>query len=228
MQPGNGVPADDPFEVARRRMVDEQLVARGVKDARVLDVMGRLPRHRFVDAALEARAYGDHAIPIGEHQTLSQPYIVARMLELAEIESGSVVLEIGTGTGYQTALIAGLAARVYSVERVPSLVRRASRRLEAMGVPNAALRHGDGSLGWPEFAPYDRVIVSAGAPHVPAALRDQLKVGGILVIPVGDAAQQHLEVWRRRETERWETERRGVCRFVPLLGRDAWVKPATE
>src|SRR5262249_11987281 len=190
----------------------------GVKGGRVLDGMRRVPGREFGDAALEARAYGDHALPIGEHQTLSQPYIVARMLELASIGPPDVVLEIGTGTGYQTALIAGLATRVYSVERVPSLVRRAARRLDAMGVRNVAFRHGDGSLGRPEFASYDRVIVAAGAPHVPAALRDQLKVGGILVIPVGDAAQQHLEVWHRREPERWETERRGECRFVPLLG----------
>ncbi len=225
---GNGAGAGDDGEVARRRMVDEQIAGRGVRDARVLQAMREVPRHRFVDPALAAQAYGDHALPIGELQTLSQPYIVARMLELAELRPEDSVLEVGTGTGYQTALLARLASRVYSVERLPSLVRRASRLLDQLGVRNVAFRHGDGSLGWPDFAPYDRVIVSAGAPRVPAALREQLQIGGVLVIPVGDASLQHLEVWRRREADRWESRRHGECRFVPLLGRDAWDKPPAE
>jgi protein-L-isoaspartate(D-aspartate) O-methyltransferase len=222
---GNGPVPPDPFEVARRRMVDEQLVARGIRDRRVLAAMRELPRHLFVEPALAAQAYGDNALPIGEGQTVSQPYIVARMLELLALEGGESVLEIGTGTGYQTALLSRLAKNVYTVERLAGLVRLASRRLESLGVRNAALRHGDGSLGWPEFAPYDRVLVSAGAPRVPAALREQLRVGGAVVIPVGGASLQHLEVWRRQEGDRWHRERHGDCRFVPLVGRDAWGQP---
>jgi protein-L-isoaspartate(D-aspartate) O-methyltransferase len=209
-------------------MVEEQLVPRGIRDARVLQVMTEVPRHYFVDSALASQAYSDNALPIGERQTLSQPYIVARMLQLLELRGGEAVLEIGTGTGYQTALLARLAAKVYSVERLPSLVRKAAQRLQGMGARNVAFRHGDGSLGWPEFAPYDRVLVSAGAPRVPDALRQQLATGGILVIPVGDASVQRLEVWRRHEPDRWTTERHGDCRFVPLVGRDAWEKPPAE
>lgn len=212
----------DPFEVARRRMVEDQLAARGIRDRRVLDAMGQVPRHDFVDAALLARAYGDHALPTAEGQTISQPWIVARMLELLAIEPGHRVLEVGTGSGYQTALVARLAGRVFSIERVASLSRAAQARLDRMGVRNVALRHGDGSLGWQEFAPYARVLVSAAAPRVPEALRAQLDDDGILVIPVGGPQLQHLEVWRREPGDRWRHARFGECRFVPLLGRDAW------
>jgi len=224
----NGVPlaADaDPFTPARRRMVEEQLRARGIRDRRVLDAMGAVPRHTFVDPGYHARAYGDHALPSEQGQTISQPYIVARMLELAELEATHRVLEIGTGTGYQTALLARLADRVYSVERVPSLVRGADQRLRALGVSNVILRHGDGTLGWQEFAPYDRVLVAAAAPRVPESLRAQLAEPGVLVIPVGGEERQHLEVWRREPSGRWEGRRYGECRFVPLLGRDAWPDP---
>lgn len=212
----------DPYEVARRRMVGEQLAGRGIRDARVLAVMGEVPRHLFVDPALEQRAYGDHALPTAEGQTISQPWIVARMLELLMVEPGHRVLEVGTGSGYQTALLARLAERVFSIERVPSLLRAAQGRLERIGIRNVALRHGDGTLGWQEFAPYARVLVSAAAPRVPDALRAQLDDGGVLVIPVGGPQLQHLEVWQRLPGDRWRHERRGECRFVPLLGRDAW------
>jgi protein-L-isoaspartate(D-aspartate) O-methyltransferase len=212
----------DHFALARRRMVDEQLYGRGIRDERVLAVMNTVPRHRFVDPALESRAYGDYALPSAEGQTISQPYIVARMLELAELAPHHRVLEVGTGTGYQTALLSRLSERVFSVERVPSLLRAAQQRLEALGASNVAFRHGDGSLGWPEFAPYDRVLVAAAAPRVPDALRDQLGERGILVIPVGGAQFQHMEVWRRLASGQWEQYRHGECRFVPLLGRDAW------
>jgi len=227
----NGVPlaADvDPYTPARRRMVEEQLKARGIRDRRVLDAMGTVPRHAFVDPGFVARAYGDHALPSEQGQTISQPYIVARMLELAEIEPTHRVLEVGTGTGYQTALLARLAERVYSVERVPSLLRAADLRLQALGVRNVALRHGDGSLGWQEFAPYDRVLVAAAAPRVPDSLRAQLQEPGVLVIPVGGEERQHLEVWRRLPDGHWEHRRRGECRFVPLLGRDAWGESEPE
>jgi len=212
----------DPYEVARRRMIDEQLVARGICDRRVLEAMAAVPRHEFIDPALWSRAYGDHALPTVEGQTISQPYIVARMLELTELDPAHRVLEIGTGSGYQTALLARLAEKVFSVERVPALTRAAQSRLTALGVRNVALRHGDGSLGWQEFAPYDRVLVAAAAPRVPDALRAQLKERGVLVIPVGGPHTQHLEVWRRTPGDRWEHSRHGDCRFVPLVGRDAW------
>jgi len=229
----NGLPvaADpDPWAPARRRMVEEQLRARGIHDRRVLEAMGAIPRHIFVDPGYVTRAYGDHALPSEQGQTISQPYIVARMLELAELEATHRVLEIGTGTGYQTALLARLVERVYSVERVPSLLRAADQRLQALGVRNLVLRHGDGSLGWQEFAPYDRVLVAAAAPRVPGSLRAQLGESGVLVIPVGGEERQHLEVWRMMAGGRWEGRRHGECRFVPLLGRDAWpdVPPKTE
>ena len=212
----------DPYGPARRRMVEDQLRGRGVRHPRVLEAMAKVPRHLFVDPAFIPRAYGDHALPTAEGQTISQPYIVARMLELAEIEPPDRVLEIGTGSGYQTALLAHLAERVFSVERVPSLLRASQQCLESLGIRNVALRHGDGTLGWQEFAPYDRVLVTAAAPRVPDALRDQLGERGVLVIPVGGAESQRLEVWRRRPGDRWERRQHGECRFVPLVGRDAW------
>jgi protein-L-isoaspartate(D-aspartate) O-methyltransferase len=219
MNAGNGL-AD--FSVARRRMIEEQLVGRGIRDARVLEAMVAVPRHRFVDPSLWGRAYGDHALPTAEGQTISQPWIVAHMLELAELSAEQRVLEIGTGSGYQTALLARLVERVFSVERVPALLRAARTRLDELAVANVALRHGDGSLGWQAFAPYARVVVTAAAPRVPRALLDQLGDRGVLVIPVGGARLQHLEVWRRSSAGRWEHTRHGECRFVPLVGRDAW------
>jgi protein-L-isoaspartate(D-aspartate) O-methyltransferase len=210
------------FSVARRRMIEEQLRARGIRDPRVLPAMAAVPRHHFVDPSLWPRAYGDHALPTADGQTISQPWIVARMLELAEIDPEDRVLEIGTGSGYQTALLARLAARVFSVERVAGLLRAARRRLDDLGIANVALRHGDGSLGWQDFGPYARVLVTAAAPRVPQALFDQLGDRGVLVIPVGGPRLQHLEVWRRTADGQWERSRYGECRFVPLVGRDAW------
>jgi protein-L-isoaspartate(D-aspartate) O-methyltransferase len=212
----------DAYATARRRMVDEQLASRGIRDPRVLEAMGAMPRHLFVDAGFEPRAYGDHALPIAEGQTISQPYIVARMLELARLEPQHRVLEIGTGSGYQTALLARLVERVFSVERIPSLLRSAQQRLTALGIHNVALRHADGSMGWQEFSPYDRVLVAAAAPRVPDALREQLGERGLLVIPVGGPQYQQMEVWVRTAEEQWEHRKFGECRFVPLVGRDAW------
>ncbi len=211
----------DEYAVARRRMVEEQLAGRGIRDARVLAAMAEVPRHRFVEPGFESRAYGDFALPAAEGQTISQPWIVGRMLELADLDADATVLEIGTGTGYQTALLSGLVARVFTVERVASLLRTARLRLELLGRANVAYRHGDGSLGWQEFAPYARVLAAAAAPHVPEALLQQLADGGVLVIPVGGAATQRLEVWRKRG-DHFAHERHGECRFVPLIGRDAW------
>ena len=223
-------PAADPYAMARRRMVREQLAGRGIREARVLEVMGTAPRHAFVDAALQPRAYGDHALPTAEGQTISQPWIVARMLELACLEPGHRVLEVGTGSGYQTFLLSSLCERVYSVERVPSLLQAARARLEALGVRNAQLRHGDGSLGWQAFAPYDRVLVAAAAPRVPDALRAQSSERGLIVIPVGGPDSQLLEVWSRDSGGNWMRTQHRECRFVPLVGRDAWDTgdPASE
>jgi len=219
-----GPAADDAdvYATARRRMVEEQLLGRGIRDPRVLEAMGAMPRHRFVDGAFLGRAYGDHALPTAEGQTISQPWIVARMLELAQLEPHHRVLEIGTGSGYQTALLGRLVEKVFTVERVASLLRAAQARLDAMGVRNVAYRHGDGSLGWQEYGPYARVLVTAAAPRVPDALRAQLEDQGLLVIPVGGPQSQHLEVWQKLPGERWTHRRYGECRFVPLLGRDAW------
>ncbi len=220
-------PADD-VATARRRMGEEQLVARGIKDPRVLEAMGALPRHHFVDPALLARAYGDHALPTAEGQTISQPYIVARMLELAALEAHHRVLEVGTGTGYQAALLARPVEHVFSIERLPRLMSGARSRLDALGIRNVTLRLGDGSLGWREFAPYDRVLVAAAAPRVPDALREQLGERGLLVIPVGGSQYQHLEVWSRSADGQWGHQRYGECRFVPLVGEDAWRREPGE
>ena len=215
------VPEPDDLADSRRRMVDEQLVARGIHDPGVLAAMRRLPRHLFVEAEWRSRAYADCALPAREGQTISQPWIVARMLELAELEPGLRVLEIGTGTGYQTALLAELAGEVYTIERIASLLDAARCRLTGMGYANVRFAAGDGTLGWQEFAPYARVLAAAAAPHVPRALLDQLGDGGLLVIPVGGAQSQHLDVWRRRG-DRFLHDRYDECRFVPLIGQDAW------
>jgi protein-L-isoaspartate(D-aspartate) O-methyltransferase len=212
----------DAFAAERGRMVEEQIRARGVRDPRVLAAMRELPRHLFLPRALWSEAYGDWALPITCGQTISQPYIVARMLELAEIGPDHRVLEVGTGSGYQTALLSRLAREVCSVERLHDLLEAARERLSACGATNVRLREGDGTLGWREFAPYDTVVVAAAAPRVPEALKEQLGDRGVIVIPVGGAAIQRLEVWRRSSAGKWQWSRYGECRFVPLLGRDAW------
>lgn len=227
MAPGEVVPsagraAAGGFATERARMVEEQIRARGVCAPRVLAVMRELPRHLFLPRERWSEAYGDWALPTAWGQTISQPYIVARVLELAELEPGQRVLEIGTGSGYQTALLARLVHEVCSVERIHGLLEAARERLVLLGVTNARLLEADGSLGWREFAPYDRVLVAAAAPRVPEALKEQLGERGVLVIPVGGAAIQRLEVWRRTPTGGWQCSRHGECRFVPLLGRDAW------
>ena len=220
--PPGGDVAPGEYADERARMVAEQIRARGVRDLRVLEAMGALPRHRFVPRAHRDEAYGDWALPVGFGQTISQPYIVARMLELAQLGPDHRVLEIGTGTGYQTALLAHLVREVFSVERVPELLAGARERLAGLPAGRIRLKAGDGTLGWQEFAPYDRVLVAAAAPRVPEALKEQLGERGVLVIPVGGPASQRLEVWRRSAGGEWEWRRHGECRFVPLLGRDGW------
>src|SRR5512136_144215 len=192
------------FTIPRERMVAEQLVRRGIRDERVLRAMAKVPRHLFVEEALAGRAYGDYPLPIGERQTISQPYMVALMTEALELSGHERVLEVGTGSGYQSSILAELCSKVYSVERIKSLADRAIRRLDELGYYNVLVRVGDGSLGWSEEAPFDAVLVAAAAPTVPETLLAQLGVGGRLVMPVGDAYSQVLrKAVRREEGIRW-------------------------
>jgi len=217
----NEPPEGFRFEAERTRMVQD-LVSRGIRDPRVLDAMRRVPRHLFVSEELESEAYGDSPLPTAHGQTISQPWMTAKMLEVAELEPSQRVLEVGTGSGYQTALLAALTREVWSIERVPELLDHARARIGYLGLAQVHLVLGDGSVGWPGAAPYDRVLVAAAAPRVPEALQSQVGERGLLVIPVGGPKLQHLEVWRRQPDGGWASRRHGECRFVPLLGREGW------
>ncbi len=201
-------------------MVRQQLEARGIKDQRVLEAMRKIPRHLFVPQHLVERAYDDYPLPIGEGQTISQPYMVAWMTEILKPEPGQKVLEIGTGSGYQAAILCELGADVYTIEKNPLLAREAERRLAQLGY-FPRIRIGDGTLGWPEEAPFQRIIVTAGAPSIPQPLLDQLDEGGRLVIPVGPSGMQMLTLVQKREGK-LVTEEEGTCVFVPLVGRYGW------
>jgi len=202
-------------------MVQEQIIARGVSDPRVIAALRKIPRHLFVDAGLVNRAYDDSALPIGDKQTLSQPYMAARMSEALCLGGDEKVLEIGTGSGYQTALLAEICFNVFSVEKLRALSRKARQLLDRLDYQNIALHVGDGSIGWSEHAPYDAIIVTAGAPRAPKPLLEQLAVGGRLVIPVGDEQEQTLvRVSRTRFS--FKEERLGECKFVKLLGKFGW------
>jgi protein-L-isoaspartate(D-aspartate) O-methyltransferase len=209
-------------EAARQRMVSEQLVARGIADRRVLAAMAKVPRDRFVDAAQRQRAYEDAPLPIGAGQTISQPYMVARMLELLALTGSERVLEIGAGSGYQSALLGELAREVFAVERVPVLAEAATGRLRELGYHNVEVGAFDGSYGWRERAPFDAIVVAAAAPSIPALLVDQLAEDGRLVIPVGSREQQRLAIVRRLPGGDYHTEWETPCTFVPLLGRFGW------
>lgn len=202
-------------------MVRRQLEARGITDSRVLDAMGRIPRHAFVPPELAAQAYDDAPLPIGHEQTISQPYIVALMTEAAELSDEDEVLEVGTGTGYHTAVLAALAKHVWSVERLEPLSRQAGERLRRLGIDNVTLVMGDGAQGFPDAAPYDAIIVAAAAPNPPKPLLMQLGVRGRLVIPLGDLSLQELTVVRRT-AEGYAERRVGSCRFVPLVSSQAF------
>jgi protein-L-isoaspartate(D-aspartate) O-methyltransferase len=205
-------------------MVQTQVAARGITDGRVLAVMSSLPRHLFVGEALAGHAYGDAALPIGEGQTISQPYIVARMTDMLALTGSEDVLEIGTGSGYQTAVLARLCRRVFTIERLPALSDQARRRLlREMKIYNVLYRIGDGTLGWPEARTFDRILVTAGAPSVPEPLLRQLAVGGMLVIPQGPLEAQRL-VRITRSAAGYQREVLDACRFVPLIGEQAWNK----
>jgi len=210
-------------ESRRRRMVEEQLVRRGISDPRVLEAMATVPREAFVPADFRSEAYADGPLPIGEGQTISQPFIVALMIEALDLTGDERVLEVGAGSGYAAAVLAELAAEVYAVERQPSLARTAARRLEELGIENVKIVCADGSRGWPERAPYDGIVVAAGAPKVPESLQAQLAIGGRLVIPVGPGRtmQELLRVTRLSETE-FRRERLAAVRFVPLVGAEGW------
>lgn len=202
-------------------MVQEQLVARGIADGRVLAAMRKIPRHLFVDAGIVNRAYDDCALPIGDKQTLSQPYMAALMTETLALSGSEKVLEIGTGSAYQTALLAELCFNVFSVEKIRALSLKARALLDRLEYQNIALHVGDGTIGWSEHAPYDAIIVTAGAPKAPQPLLDQLSMGGRLVIPVGDEQGQTL-VRVTRTPSGFKQEQLGECKFVKLLGKYGW------
>src|SRR5437763_5587715 len=193
-----------------------------ISDPRVLEAMLEVPRHLFVPEALQARAYGDHALPIDASQTISQPYIVARMTELLEADKSSRALEIGAGSGYQTAVLARVAGQVYSIERIADLAREAQTRIRGLGIYNATVKCFDGTLGWAAHAPYDAVLVAAGGPEVPEPLLAQLKIDGRLVIPVGEKREAQRLVRIIRTDKSYQHEEHGPCAFVPLIGRYGW------
>lgn len=211
----------DNYSWPRRKMVDSQIIARGIKQAEVINAMLTVPRHIFVEEALVGQAYSDFALPIGMAQTISQPYMVALMAESAHLKGVEKILEIGTGSGYQTAVLSQLCAKLYSVERISSLAARARRALDELLLSNVVIHVGDGTLGWPEHAPFDAIIVSAGAPKTPQAYTDQLAIGGRLIIPVGQGeVQELLRITRKKNG--LITERLCSCRFVRLIGAEGW------
>ncbi len=213
------------FEIIRKKMVQEQIISRGISDRRVIDAMLKIPRHIFVQEAFAAQAYNDKALPIGEKQTISQPYIVALMTEKLALTGTERVLEIGTGSGYQTAILATLADRVYSAERIRPLALNARKCLDHLKLFNVQLRINDGegsTIGWEEEAPFDAIIVTAGAPEVPEILTDQLAPGGRLVIPAGAGPDQQLITIIKSQDGELHRESSVTCRFVPLIGKQGW------
>ena len=216
----------DRYRKPRLRMVESQIKARGIKDERVLMAMETIPRHLFVDEGLIEQAYSDSPLPIGEHQTISQPYIVALMTEVLELKGRERVLEIGTGSGYQTAILASLADRVFSVERIASLATGARKILDKLNFYNVAIRVGDGSYGWSDEAPFDAIITTAAAPDIPQYLLEQLIPGGRMVLPAGGRELQTLYKLTRSKENPQEIIREdlGGCRFVSLIGESGWKK----
>jgi protein-L-isoaspartate(D-aspartate) O-methyltransferase len=214
---------EDDYAELRKRMVQEQIASRGIRDPRIIASMEKIPRHLFVPENLRDQAYEDSPLPIGEGQTISQPYIVAWMTSLLEISEDDRVLEVGSGSGYQTAVLCELAGQVYTIEMNAELAARAEEALRLLGYKNFAIRIADGTRGWPEEAPFNGVMVTAGAPSVPQPLLDELADGGRMVIPVGSKSMQMLTLIRRKGGE-FETVQEGNCAFVPLLGEFGWQK----
>ena len=213
----------DPYKFDRERMIRDHIAARGVRDPRVLEALRQAPRHLFVRDHLRTQAYADYALPIGHGQTISQPYVVARMTEMLDLQAHHSVLEIGTGSGYQTWILARLAQRVYSLERIGTLVREAIALMRELGVENVKIQTFDGTVGWSDVGPFDRIMVTAGAPRVPAPLLDQLKEGGKLVVPEGPREMQQLVLYAK--TAEGIDRQVGVAvSFVPLIGRHGWAE----
>ena len=205
-----------------RRLIEHELIPEGITDKKVLDAIYEVKRENFIPPSLRDRAYGNYPLPIGENQTISQPYIVALMTQALDIKKSDKVLEIGTGSGYQAAILAELARIVYSVERLESLLEKARTNLYSQGYTNVILVPGDGSKGLPEYAPYDKIIVTAAAPKIPDPLIEQLKNGGKMVIPVGDRFTQDLILVEKALNGRLYKKSLGGCRFVPLIGKEGW------
>jgi protein-L-isoaspartate(D-aspartate) O-methyltransferase len=214
--------AAQQLAIPRERMVTRLRDHYGLRDEKVLEAMRTVPRHLFVSEALQGRAYGDHALPISGNQTISQPYIVARMTELLELDEHSRVLEIGAGSGYQTAVLAKLAAQVYSIERIADLAREAQTRIRQLNIYNATVKCFDGTLGWSAHAPYDAILVAAGGPNIPEPLIAQLKIGGRLVIPVGATRESQRLIRVIKSEKGYKEEEHGACAFVPLVGKHGW------
>jgi protein-L-isoaspartate(D-aspartate) O-methyltransferase len=210
------------YVAKRQRMVETQLLPRGIKDPRVIAAMKKVPRHLFLDEALWPEAYEDHPVPIGEKQTISQPYIVGLMTEALKLTGREKILEIGTGSGYQAAILAELAEQVYSIERLPSIAKRARRILDDLKYSNIVITIGDGTLGWKEHVPYDGIIVTAASPYPPKTLLEQLKIAGRLIIPIGDEFTQDLTLYIRESEDDYAKESYGGCRFVKLIGKQGW------
>lgn len=210
------------YDSKRQYMVETQIVARGIKDKMVIDALRKIPRHLFLDEALWPQAYEDHAMPIGEKQTISQPYIVALMTEALQLTDKQKVLEIGTGSGYQTAILAEIADQVYSIERIPSIAKRARKVFDKLQYRNVVITIGDGTSGWKEHSPYDGIIVTASSPKVPKPLLGQLAIGGRLVIPIGEESGQGLMVFTKEDENNYTEENYGGCRFVKLVGEYGW------
>lgn len=216
------------FTIARRRMVEQQIVARGVDDQRVINAMLQIPRHLFVETGLHSHAYSDASLPIGEKQTISQPYMVAAMSAALELEGHERILEIGTGSGYQSAVLSLLVKRVYSIERISLLAGRARKVLDQLRMSNVNIKVGDGTIGWRDQAPFDGILVAAGAPDIPTEYLQQLEVGGKLVLPVGDRVQQTLMRITRLANGTFKREQLMGCRFVPLIGEQGWLSADSD
>lgn len=220
----SGTAITDEMSMQRLRMAERLRDHYQIKDERVLEVMARLPRHLFVPEAIKSQAYNDNALPISGGQTISQPFIVARMTELLELTGQEKVLEIGAGSGYQTAVLASLARKVFAIERLPNLADEAARRLQTLGINNVTVMCADGTTGWDAYMPFDAILVAAGSPSIPQPLVAQLRIGGRLVIPIGNESGKQDLIRVTRTTSIAKTENFGPCAFVPLIGEHGWKK----
>lgn len=212
----------DEYQISRAAMIKNLREHYKIRDERILEVMSLVPRHLFVPDALKSQAYKDNALPISNNQTISQPFIVARMTEILELMPESKVLEIGAGSGYQTAILAKLARKIYAIERVPSLAKQAQERLNKLNISNVTLCCADGTNGWEAHSPFDAILVAAGSPSMPEPLLNQLKVGGKLVIPIGQDQKSQKLIRVTQTPNGFHTENFGACAFVPLIGEHGW------